>query len=221
MQQNIDLVAEHSDWLVINKPVGWSVQDEEHRLGLLNFLKQARQEPDLALVHRLDKVTSGLLLIGRNRHATAYLSKQFAERQVEKFYLAIAEGKPTKKQGAVIGDMEKARRGCWKLLRSRANPAITHFFSHSHSPSKRWYLLRPSTGKTHQLRVALKSLGCPIWGDVSYGGSEAERVYLHAYSLAFDWQGRQAFRLPPAEGLFTSSLPEGWDHPAQLPWPKA
>lgn len=221
MSKAIELVAEHSDWLVIHKPAGWSVQDDELGLGVLNHLKQELHEPGLSLVHRLDKVTSGLLLLGKNSQATSYLSQQFAARKVRKYYLAIAEGKPSKKQGAVIGDMEKARRGCWKLARSKANPAVTQFFSLSHSPGKRWYLLKPTTGKTHQLRVALKSLGCPILGDEAYGGASSERVYLHAYALEFDWQGRQRFILPPpAQGEFNRSIPPQWCAPNDLNWPK-
>lgn len=221
MLRKIEVIAEHSDWLVINKPADWSVQDDQHGLGVLNTLKQIRSEPELALVHRLDKVTSGLLLIGRNHRATSYLSQQFAARTVVKYYVAIAEGKPAKKQGTVLGDMVKSRRGGWKLLRSKANPAITQFFSQSHSAGKRWYLLKPTTGKTHQLRVALKSLGSPILGDQAYGANEAGRVYLHAYALSFDWQGAQQFILPPPlEGSFNQPLPEDWREPNVLIWPR-
>ena len=189
---------------------------------MLNALKLDRNEPDLALVHRLDKVTSGLLLIGRNHPATSCLSQQFQAKTVSKYYLAVACGKPIKKQGAIIGDMEKARRGAWKLIRQTHNPAITQFFSQAHSQGKRWYLLKPSTGKTHQLRVALKSLACPILGDCLYGGSESERVHLHAYSLSFDWLGeRRGYVVPPRQdAAFAEEIPTEWQQPDLLDWPK-
>lgn len=222
MMQKLSIIHTDPDWYLIHKPVDWSVQDEQATRGVLNTLKEQLGEPELALVHRLDKVTSGLLLIGRNSAATACLSQQFANRTVQKFYLAIAEGKPAKKQGAVVGDMAKARRGCWKLLRTKSKPAISQFFSHAHSAGRRWYLLKPLTGKTHQLRVALKSLGCPIWGDTAYGANAADRTYLHAYHLAFDWEGkREAFTLPPEFGeAFKAELPEGWHAPDLLKWPR-
>ncbi|MCM2678231.1 TIGR01621 family pseudouridine synthase [Echinimonas agarilytica] len=220
---NFIFVHANPDWYVMHKPQGCSVQDDRDGIGFLNALKQFMQEPELSLVHRLDKVTSGLLLIGRNKKTTSILSQQFEHRTVRKFYLALAAGKPSKKQGTIIGDMAKARRGAWKLERSVKNPAKTQFFSVSHSAGLRWYLLRPITGKTHQLRVALKSIGCPILGDELYGAKAQARTYLHAYGLEFDWQGeRQRFLLPPSEeGEFRQSVPVEYGNPWEMHWPKS
>ena len=80
-------------------------------------------------VHRLDKVTSGLVLLARDTEANRELSMAFAERKVEKAYLAISDQKPLKKQGWVKGDMIKGRRGAWMLTRSQDNPAVTRFVS--------------------------------------------------------------------------------------------
>jgi len=84
----------------------------------------------------------------------------------------------------------QARNGSWKLLRSVENPAVTQFFSFGLTPGLRLYLLKPHTGKTHQLRVALKSLGVPLLGDTRYGADKSDRAYLHAWQLAFELDGK-------------------------------
>ena len=103
--------------------------------------------------------------------------------------MALSNQKPKKKQGLIIGDMKKARDGAWKLCQTKDNPAITRFESVSCEPNLRLFILKPQTGKTHQLRVAMKSLGSPILGDGLYGKNteEIDRTYLHAAQLEFDY----------------------------------
>lgn len=186
----MQLILQNTDFVVVNKPAGIAVQNEFERAGILPQLCQQLDLPKLWLVHRLDKVTSGCLLLAKNARAAAELSQSFADRQVDKLYLALATKKPKKKQGKIQGDMRKVRDGKWALSQQQSNPTITQFFSYSISPGLRAFVLKPSTGKTHQLRVALKSLGSPILGDKAYGGAPAERTYLHAYQLNFDYLGK-------------------------------
>jgi tRNA pseudouridine32 synthase/23S rRNA pseudouridine746 synthase len=196
-------------------------------------------------------MTSGLLILAKNIESNQVLSKMFEQRNVTKYYLALSNQKPKKKQGLIKGDMAKSRGGSWKLLKSKGNPAVTQFFSFSISLSAqnpvkglRLFLLKPRTGKTHQLRVALKSLGAPILGDERYfpkaekGKSEVlsssntadsiwhvDRGYLHAWRLIFVYQGEtfdisdlpQSGRLFCDEGMtrFLSDL----GHPNELDWP--
>ncbi|SPX43308.1 pseudouridine synthase [Haemophilus influenzae] len=103
--------------------------------------------------------------------------------------MALSNQKPKKKQGLIIGDMKKAREGAWKLCQTKENPAITRFESVSCEPNLRLFILKPQTGKTHQLRVAMKSLGSPILGDGLYGKNteKIDRTYLHATQLEFDY----------------------------------
>jgi tRNA pseudouridine32 synthase / 23S rRNA pseudouridine746 synthase len=118
----------------------------------------------------------------------------------------LSAKKPKKKQGLVKGDMLPARRGAWKLTNSLNNPAITQFFSCGLGQGRRLFLIKPLSGKTHQIRVALKSVGAPILGDCLYGDKRAEQVldrtYLHAFSIAFHLYG-QTFRFQalPREGV--------------------
>ena len=159
--------------------------------------------PQVWLVHRLDKVTSGLLILALNAESAAEFFRLFSEHHIQKTYLALSNQKPKKKQGLIVGDMQKARNGAWKLCQSKENPAITRFESVSCEPNLRLFILKPQTGKTHQLRVAMKSLGSPILGDTLYGKNteNIDRTYLHAARLQFEFKG-QAFDVftVPKEG---------------------
>ena len=98
--------------------------------------------------------------------------------------------------------MERGRRGSWLLTRSMNNPAITWFESYGLGDGLRLFVVQPKTGKTHQIRVALKSLGSPIIGDEWYGAPPADRVYLHAAQLKFPFQQqRWCFSAWPTQGL--------------------
>ncbi|VTU08651.1 TIGR01621 family pseudouridine synthase [Actinobacillus porcinus] len=187
-----EIIIQTDDFIIINKPHGVSVHKDTEAQGLTTLVAQQLNLSQVWLVHRLDKVTSGLLILARNEKAAATLSGLFAQHKIQKTYLALSAFKPKKKQGLIIGDMEKARRGAWKLLKSKENPAITRFYSVSCEPHLRLFILKPQTGKTHQLRVAMKSLGSPILGDELYGGNQEniDRTYLHAYRLAFEYNGK-------------------------------
>ncbi|RRN04884.1 TIGR01621 family pseudouridine synthase [Bibersteinia trehalosi] len=185
------VIFQHSDFVIINKPAGISVHRDEQAIGLCENLAKQLNVPQVWLVHRLDKVTSGLLIFALNKEAAAYFYQLFEHQQIQKTYWALATDKPKKKQGTIIGDMQKSRNGAWKLCHSKENPAITRFCSRSLEPNLRHFILQPKTGKTHQLRVAMKSLGSPILGDTLYAGTVSDRVYLHAYQLDFLYQGEQ------------------------------
>ncbi|MGV6989187.1 TIGR01621 family pseudouridine synthase [Testudinibacter sp. P80/BLE/0925] len=188
--EKITIVYQHPDFIVIDKPIGLSVHKDQQALGLPDLVARQLGCPALWLVHRLDKITSGLLILARNSQAAAELSGLFQQHQIEKHYIALSAAKPKKKQGLVIGDMQKTRNGSWKLCRSRENPAMTRFSSIRCDNRLRLFHLIPKSGKTHQIRVAMKSLGSPILGDQRYGDKTAlDRTYLHAYALKFQYQG--------------------------------
>lgn len=234
------VIEKNKDFLLVNKPQGVGIHCEENQLGFIAELKKHYQLDELYPVHRLDKVTSGLLLCACHTQAASELSQLFQHRRVEKYYFAISDKKPKKKQGAIIGDMDKSRRGSWKLLPTRNNPAITQFFSYGMGNQRRLFILKPSTGKTHQLRVALKSIGAPICGDQRYGGTELYDqahgngqinnggILLHAGALIFEYQQQQyRYVLLPEHwpALFQDWLVVDEKHshmleePWGLPWP--
>ena len=199
----LDIVYQTDDFIIIYKPCGLSVHKDQSEIGLTTLLAEQLGVPQVWLVHRLDKVTSGLLILALNAESAAEFFRLFSEHHIKKTYLALSNQKPKKKQGLIVGDMQKARNGAWKLCPSKENPAITRFESVSCEPNLRLFILKPQTGKTHQLRVAMKSLGSPILGDLLYGKNteNIDRTYLHAARLQFEFKG-QAFDVftPPKEG---------------------
>ncbi|UKH08549.1 TIGR01621 family pseudouridine synthase [Actinobacillus pleuropneumoniae] len=207
MTEKLTICFQHHDFVVIDKPVGVSVHKDEEAIGLTENLAEQLQAEQVWLVHRLDKVTSGLLIFALNKQAAVHFYHLFEQHKIEKTYWALSDQKPKKKQGKISGDMQKSRNGAWKLFHSKQNPAMTQFVSHSLEPNLRHFILQPKTGKTHQLRVAMKSLGSPILGDQRYAGTAADRVYLHAYQLKFDYQGESfCIQSQPTSGRFWAKL---------------
>jgi len=220
----IELVYDHKDWMLFHKPAGLNFHSEGGELG---FVELAKQQYSMVLwpVHRLDKPTSGLILLAKSQESCAVLCSLFSKRNIEKYYISICENTLKKKQGKIVGDMSKSRNGTYKLLKTKENPAITQFVSKSLMPGYRLCLLKPKTGKTHQLRVAMKSLSATILGDNRYNGEKSDRLYLHAYAMRFEY-GNEWFEFtsPPVSGeKFQSELLitaiEDWKKPWQLNWP--
>ena len=185
--------------IVLNKPPGLAVQGgsgtEKHIDGMLDGLRfGSEQRPKL--VHRLDKDTSGLLLIARTGQAAKRLTASFRDRETEKLYWAIVVGVPAKKEGAINLPLAKRPgafdRELMQVDEENGQKALTHFRVVD-SASRRAALLAlwPRTGRTHQLRVHCTAIGCPILGDRKYGGEEAllstiadaRKLHLHARRL--------------------------------------
>lgn len=188
---DICIINHQEDFLVVSKPADVNFHDEEvvgsgFHSQVKKFAREQLDIENIYPVHRLDKMTSGLMLFAKNINTARAFQLLFEQHKVEKFYLAIADGKPKKKQGLIKGDMEKSRRGMWKLMRTMDNPAISQFQSYTVAPKRRLYLIKPHSGKTHQIRVALNSIGVPILGDPLYNTNVgSDRGYLHAFALAF------------------------------------
>lgn len=220
------ILEQTSDFIVVNKASGVSVHKDQDEAGLTMFIQQDLGLDQIFLVHRLDKVTSGVMVFAKNARVAGILAEQFRTRSVSKYYLAISTAKPKRKQGMTCGDMEKSRRGSWKLLRTRNNPAITQFQSTALKPGFRLFLIKPATGKTHQIRVALKSEGAPLLGDNMYGGEPADRTYLHAYQLSFFLDGKHfTYTALPDAGehfdlLFRDRVKAMYATPDTIAWPQ-
>lgn len=219
----IEIVFQHEDFWVVVKPPGESFHSEEGQ-GFAERLQQSYPKQTFYPVHRLDKLTSGLIIFATSKAAAALFGELFAQHHLEKRYIAVSANKPKKKQGTISGAMLPSRRGQWKLANQGENLAVTQFFSFSDA-GKRFFWIRPLTGKTHQIRVALKSIGAPILGDERYAGELADRGYLHAYSLAFKWHGQSMyFESWPHKGEFFSdsirALYQQYFFEPSISWPK-
>lgn len=227
----IEIVHKNDFFVVIHKPHGMSFHQEGDVPGVTQRLRLLLPKGNLFPVHRLDRVTSGLMVFGRERKTAIELATVIRKRCFEKYYLALSKQKPKKKQGLILGDMTRSRRGGWKLLPSRKNPTVTQFLSKSIGQNLRLFLLKPLTGRTHQLRVAMKSLGAPVLGDPVYNSrrrafEETDRTYLHAFALRFELGGVvYTFEELPHEGrlFLTQELREcveSYKRPWELRWPR-
>ncbi|WP_395342190.1 TIGR01621 family pseudouridine synthase [Ningiella sp. W23] len=227
---HIPVVYQHQDFVVVNKPSGVgmhaiSQSDSDHENFAILDVLQTQLGHRFHLCHRLDTPTSGCLLLAKNPKSAALIGKLFETRKIQKYYIALSDGKAKKKQGSIIGDMQKARNGAYKLTKTRNHPAITQFVSSSVGKGLRAYLCKPLSGKTHQIRVALKSISAPILGDKRYKGTDAQRLHLHSYALKFDYNGEliEIVCSPPDDMLSNSALqalPNTWRQPWQLDWPR-
>ena len=191
----LEIVFEDQQLLVINKPAGvishsrgryW--QEPSVASSIRNKLKFDKQATDgrAGLGHRLDRATSGLLICGKTQAATTALQAQFKNRTIKKCYLAIiAHGKLPP---AGLIDKPVARnpnRPTSFRVDAKGKSAQTKFKRLAAYQDYDWLELEPKTGRTHQLRVHLASLGRPIVGDWLYDGPAAERLLLHAKQLSF------------------------------------
>ncbi len=211
-------VSENSHFVVISKDPNVSfhkekseeLKDKEHD-SFINEIKKAFS-CNLYPVHRLDKITSGILLFAKTPDVARELGELFSQKKIKKTYLALSNKRPHKKQGHIKGDLIKTRQGSYRLDRSLNNPSITSFKSISledRDKPLRLFILFPKTGKTHQLRVVMKSLGSPIIGDMRYGNDQADRAYLHCYSLEFELDGiKHFFKSYPKHGNYFEAFKE-------------
>lgn len=178
--------------IVLNKPSGLAVQGgtntTKHIDGLLEALKFENNEKP-KLVHRIDKDTSGILLLARNRKYADILTKAFREHTLQKTYLALVRGCPDKFEGTINLALEKI--GERMQVSKEGQKAITEYRVIDNA-AKRYALVEamPLTGRTHQIRAHLEAMGTPILGDSKYFGRErlrlkevADKLYLHAYKI--------------------------------------
>ena len=214
----LDIIFENEDLIVVNKPAGMVVHPAAgHSSGtLVNAV--LGYEPDIegiggeerpGVVHRLDKETSGLILLAKNERAHRWLQDQFRLRKVEKTYLALVDGKPPTPTGRVeshIGRDPSHRKRMAIVPESRGREAISEYKTVESFPDHTLLEFHPLTGRTHQIRLHCAFLGCPIVGDEVYGkrkfSVEIERHFLHAYRLKIILPGENEAR------RFESPLPE-------------
>jgi 23S rRNA pseudouridine955/2504/2580 synthase len=184
---------EDKDLMVLNKPFGLATQggsgQTRHIDGMLEALAKGDSRP--VLVHRLDRDTSGVLLVAKSRRMAADLGEIFRSRQAKKIYWALVEGVPKPAQGRISlylakgPGMEKARGGGRELEKMRiakhgeadAQHSLTYYaIVDKVAPRCAWLSMKPLTGRTHQLRAHAEAIGHPIFGDPKYGHRPEDEV---------------------------------------------
>jgi 23S rRNA pseudouridine1911/1915/1917 synthase len=213
---DLPIIYEDDNVIVINKPEGVLT----HSKGALNdeatiasFIKPKLNDNDLTgnragVVHRLDRGTSGIIIAAKNSTALTKLQKQFSQRKTKKTYLAIVEREPAEKEAIIDAPIERnPRRPQTFKVGAGGKPAATYYkvlksFTKNGKPYS-LIELKPTTGRTHQIRVHLAYIGHPVFGDKIYG-TPADHLYLHAASLEITLPGSQ-------RQTFTSQPPEYFD----------
>lgn len=247
------VLARGRDWFVLNKPPGLATQGGtktvQHLDRLLDGLADANasgggQRPKL--VHRLDKDTSGVLLVARSARAAGHFTKAFAGRTARKVYWALVVGVPSVEEGMIDAPLAKQPGTGGEKMHvdeDHGLPARTRYRLIDRAGNRAaWVELQPLTGRTHQLRAHMAAIGHPIVGDAKYGGAEAfltggisRKMHLHARRLKIDGlDGKpidQTAELPPhfAESLATlgfdpmagNNMPLDTPDPAKMPETKA
>lgn len=213
----LSIVFENNDLMVINKPAGMVVHPAAgHATGTLVHAALAHA-PELegiggerrpGIVHRLDKDTSGLILVAKNDRAHRWLQDQFRLRKVKKVYLALVDGFPPTPNGRIeasIGRDPEHRKKMAIVSPQKGRDAVTEYHTVETYQQHTLIEAHPLTGRTHQIRLHLAFLGCPIVGDTIYGYHKStldlQRHFLHAARLTIQLPGETQIR------TFEAALP--------------
>lgn len=213
------VLFEHEDFLIVNKPAGIAVHGGSGlAFGLIDALRQHRDEKRLELSHRLDRATSGCLLVGRGMKANRRLQDLFRQRAVKKNYVALVAGSwpehLRKVDAPLLKNVEHAgeRR---VVVDPSGQQALTHFGVARRYEDATLMNIVLDTGRTHQIRVHAKHSGHPVIGDGRYADNKLNahfkrrglsRLYLHSSALAFEWLGKPVEINAPTDAQWDQSL---------------
>jgi 23S rRNA pseudouridine1911/1915/1917 synthase len=214
----LEIVFENEDILLVNKHAGMVVHPSPGHysgtlvhavLGYIPDLEGIGGEERPGIVHRLDKDTSGLIVVAKNELAHRYLQEQFKNRIVEKTYLALVDGRPPTPAGRVeapIGRNSTHRKLMSVVSLEKGREAVSEYRTIEKFPEHTLLEVHPLTGRTHQIRVHMAFLGCPVTADMVYGKRKAtvelNRHFLHAFRIKLTLPGENQAR------IFEACLPE-------------
>ncbi|GAC1386774.1 MAG: RluA family pseudouridine synthase [Candidatus Saccharimonadales bacterium] len=203
----LPILYEDNDVLVINKPAGIISHARGkyyNEASVASFIRSYFRDPSgqrAGIVHRLDRATSGVMICAKHAAAMAWLQEQFANRAVEKVYVAVVSGHMEPSEAVIDMPIERnPKLPSTFRVGSNGKPSTTLYKVVRLYDQHELLELRPKTGRTHQLRVHLKQLDHTIVGDTLYGGERADRLYLHAHQLILTLPNHK-------KATFTADLP--------------
>lgn len=197
----MEIFYEDNHLIAVNKPAGTLVQVDQSGDAALedlvkDYIKVKYNKPGevfLGVIHRIDRPVSGLVLMARTSKALERMNKSFKDREVQKTYLAVVRNKPAQEEGKLVHWLTRdSSKGVTKAHNKEVKESQRAELSYKIiSEINGFYLLevKPITGRTHQIRVQLASMNCPIVGDNKYGYPRANKdrsICLHSYKLAFN-----------------------------------
>ena len=192
----LSILFENKHWLAVNKIPKLSVERSPYgeptiESLVFDYISQAYKNPYVGIIHRLDRVTTGVLLFAKRKSTLRKINEQFRNKTVRKTYLAIVEKKPTKSKDTLVNFLWKDRANkkgviCSTKIKGSVQSTLSYELL---GQNKFGYLLKvqPATGKFHQIRVQLAHISCPILGDVKYGATQnnsPNSIALHAWQLS-------------------------------------
>lgn len=207
------IVYSDDNFFVLNKPNGLAVHGGSgESFGMIELLRHHYNNNKLELVHRLDKDTSGLTLVAKKRTALVELSSLFANRTIQKTYLALLKGsckrKVTVEKSLRIDRLQGIRKA---TIASDGQSAETTFAPIAKKEQLTLCAVYPKTGRMHQIRAHALYLRTPIIGDKIYGTEDGTKLHLHAAKLEFNFSGKHFIFEQSPPSFWDQSLFEGWD----------
>lgn len=210
----VQVLFEHEDFIIVHKPAGLVVHPPHSNsteitlvdclISLFPALQTVGKLDRPGIVHRLDKDTSGIMVVPLNNYSLSIFGEKFKEREIRKHYIALVHGEPPR-EGSIDKPIGRDPISRIKMAAGihtiEPRPSLTHFTTLAYHAGWATVQCRPVTGRTHQIRVHMTSIGHPLLGDDIYGGKQdfIARQALHAHKLSFDYAGQ------PYE--FTAPLP--------------
>ena len=197
----LEVLHENNDYLVVNKAAGLISEKSPYEAvtvetQVLNHLLKSKRKPYIGIIHRLDRVTSGVLILAKKKSVLVEFNNLFSSRKVQKTYLAIVKNKPAKNKGNLVNFLvknNKEKRA--NIVQSKSKDSLNCSLSYEVIGKNDFgYLLevKPKTGRFHQIRAQLANIDLPIIGDEKYGSDQKYlplSICLHAWKLTYEVTG--------------------------------
>ncbi|MBM4222431.1 MAG: RluA family pseudouridine synthase [Gammaproteobacteria bacterium] len=208
------IVDENNDFIIFNKPSGLATHGGSgHSFGLIELIRAARPQQSFELVHRLDRETSGLIVVAKKRSVLRELNAQFADRAVDKIYLTILSQHCRRKENIEAPLSAKRQNNIRISVPDHANGSMakTSFIPLSRHLGHTLCLVIPETGRMHQIRAHAAYMDNPILGDTLYKGAQDPHFYLHAAQLSFSVKGQTYVYQQEPPQFWDQAFFKGWD----------